>query len=207
MHLDVIILIMFASNDDFLRTNPTEKRVGVIRTFHHKLYENDEWSKKSTFSKISHYYCYEHWKFCLLISISIAIMVAGALSTIYGYLLPSLYKSLDMEESKYVQFTDNEKAVKYKDLFVVVGISLSGVGLVLCVTGACFPVYKDSMDVDKYAVQHTPIVVDYELPPYDTTLENANYKLIDNEFGDAEAYMVLENDVFQTYLVQEKIQS
>ena len=59
-------------------------------------------------------------------------------------------------------------------------------------------------------MEHTPIVVDYELPPYDTTLEKGNYDLIDNDFypgSDCESPMVLENDVFQTYLVQEKLQS
>lgn len=206
---------MFTSNSDIFKkipTTPTERRVGFIRTFHHKLYEDEEWEKKSIVGKCCHFYCQEHWTFCLLIMISMAILVTGALSALYGFLLPSLYRLMDVDEANAtVKFIDSVHAHKYKELFVIIGISLSAVGIILCVSGACLPLYKSSEEATKFAKQqHTPIVVDYELPPYETSLEHGNYKLVENgnllPGGIGDPLPVLEsNDMFQTFLVQEKL--
>lgn len=94
----------------------------------------------------------------------------------------------------------------YKDLFVIVGLSLVGVGMILCVFGVCLPIYKDAKAEDKNTIIHTPIIVDYELPPYGMSLQSGNYSLLANDAADTNS-VVVGNDMFQTYLVQGKLQS
>ena len=136
MHLDVDIT--FVSNEEMFKTNPPGKRIGIIRTFHHKLYEDDGWDKKSFASKMYHYYCHEHSRSCFLIMVSLAVIITGILATVYGFILPSLYESLDSEQPQYVKAVDRKNITKYKDLFVIVGISLTSVGIVLCVFRCMF---------------------------------------------------------------------
>ena len=145
--------------------NSTEKLIGIIRTFHHQLYEDEEDNhdeenyEERTLSRT-----------CFLVMISIAFMITGILSILYGYLLPYLYKLLETGHRKNALSTDTFNCTKYKYIFVMVGLCLSVFGSVICVLVLSLSLCKDSTQVNRRTKRHahysySPMVIAYKAPP------------------------------------------
>lgn len=174
------------------------------------MYEGDD---TKSISQMYHYYWSQHWTCCFLIALSLAIMCTGAIATAYGYFLPYLYTSLDSEEELSVKLADEVKMKKYKETFLIIGFSLIALGVFTCIFGACVPMWIDAQKSRrKRFIEHTPIAVDYELPPYDMSLEEARFHFVpDGNYPVAcngkTTPIVSEGDVYRTFLVQANLEN
>lgn len=187
---------------------PEDKRIGILRTYHHRMYKNDENDlneKESQFSRCLSYYCVKNKGSCLVISISFALIVVGVLSITYGFMTPGLYKSIGKNGSYTEQLKDVENYTYYKDLFIIFGIVMVSFGVLAASFGFFVPLYKDSakkMSATEEC-QRTPIIVDYELPPYNTSLQTGNYLESDSSWLSS-CGSPIEQEGFKTFFIQEE---
>ena len=159
---------------------PSEKqqRFGIMRTFHHKMYETEPCHVIGSFQQMMDLFCVKHKMFCLFTLIAVSVMVAGILCMVYGYMIPDLYDTLGHSESgsghiplrSFVpRKIDEDKQKADQNAFLLSGLVLLIFGTLSVSIGICYPLYrykkKSDYDDDPSSYQ-SPIVVEYELPPY-----------------------------------------
>ena len=94
-----------------------------------------------------------------------------------------------------------------KRLFLLLGVSLVGVGVCVWAFSACAHVRLESREVGRTRVDQSPIVVDYELPPYHVPLQHINYDSGEENFynlDDEKKPLVDNEDPVKTFLVQDR---
>ena len=92
------------------------------------------------------------------------MVIIGILATTYSYLLPMIYRQGDLERER--------------GIYLVLGICLIGGGVFVCAFGGCAHAWVRSREVGRNCVDQSPIVVDYELPPYDVRLQSGNFDFV-----------------------------
>lgn len=187
---------------------PEDKRVGILRAFHHKMYEDGEReysSKKSFFRRCSHFYCVKNKCYGLCISIALAFVVVGILSIIYGCMLPPLYETFDAHENNKIKSQNKVKAQVEKEVFQITGICLISFGLVVMTFAIFIPLYRDTFkDSDQNeAGMKTPIIVDYEIAPY--SLKPGYYAFSDStsDYTPSPRDSPVDNSSFKTFYIQQ----
>ena len=170
------------------------KRQGIVKSHHHLMYIKE--NQQSFCDRVCS--C-KHLSICFLIGLAVAIVITGALATTYAYVVPMIYKSLGEAEDSVGEM---RRIVKVKRIFMVLGFGLIGLGLCICVFSAIMQVFIEHRDVRRnYVDQIDPIVVDYELPPYDVRLEKGNFN-----FEEDSDYFYHVNDE-QTPLVDSEVRT
>lgn len=189
---------------------PEDKRVGILRTFHHKMYEDEglEYSKKKTCpQRCANYYCVENKWYGLIIAVAVALVIVGILSIVYGAMLPSLYETFDRQENAAIKSEDKIKADVEKEVFQITGIGMISFGLVVVVFGIFIPLYRDTanahLDPNKDGVK-TPILVDYEIAPY--SLKPGYYAMSDStsDYTPSPCASPVDNASFKTFYIQQE---
>jgi len=189
---------------------PEDKRVGILRTFHHKMYEDQDHTSKKNKGLCQTFYEFYFEKnkgYCMLVLISFALVLIGILSMIYGFMLPPMYHSLENEHSPALLIKqDRLEAVKEKDIFLVASIGLISFGLISAALCLFVPVYQDSGKLyDEDSIIKTPILVDYELAPYRDTLKGSkNYAFDDSsDWTPSPSASPTDNVSFTTFYIQQ----
>ena len=193
---------------------PDDKRVGILRTFHHKMYEDESESEEKRWLCFTFYdyYFSKNKTYCFLVFVSLAMILVGVLSLVYGLALPRLYKTLEVNNASFESLEkDMEQAKKEKAIFLYASVVIISSGFILAAFGFFMPLYKDSgASNDADSVVKTPILVDYELAPYynkDSLQLNSahNYAFDDqsSEWTPSPCDSPTDNVSFKTFLVQQ----
>lgn len=198
----------------FPRMPDDTKRVGILRTFHHKMYEEDESKSKQNklCSTFCEYYFHDNKNYCFLVLVSLAMILIGILSLVYGLILPHLYETLESSDTSFKSLEeDKAKAEKERGIFLYASVGIISSGFILAAFGFFMPLYKDSGAAsDADSIVKAPILVDYEIAPYytkDSSQLNSvhNYAFEDqsSEWTASPCESPTDNVSFKTFLVQQ----
>jgi len=171
-----------------------KKRLGILRTFHHKLYEEPEETEGNLIKSCCYFYCVHNRGASLIITISFIVIIIGILSIIYGSMIPSISQEKG----------NKEKTVYSKELFIICGISILSFGVVASLFGFVIPLYTSTYKKIEDDGNQTPIIVDYELPPYQASVHSNDTFLYseDSSTATSNCPSPLSDEHFQTLYVQ-----
>lgn len=191
------------------------KRVGILRTFHHKMYEEDESKskkEKKLCSTFCEYYFHDNKNYCFLVLVSLAMILVGILSLVYGLILPRLYETLENSDTSFKSLEeDKAQAEKERGIFLYASVAIISSGFILAAFGFFMPLYKDSGESsDADSIVKAPILVDYEIAPYYTkdpselnSVHNYAFEDQSSEWTTSPCESPTDNVSFKTFLVQQ----
>ena len=193
---------------------PEDKRLGILRTFHHKMYEDDTTGDNGPglCSTFYDFYFNKNKCYCFVVFVAFALVLVGVLTMLYGFALPTVYRSWEGDRAKNstVLTLDLQEAERDKDIFLITSIGLISFGLIAAAFGLFMLLYQDAgkSEYDDSIVK-TPILVDYELAPYKDSLKAGNnFGFVGDESSDwtpSPCDSPLDNVSFQTFFVQKQV--
>uniref|UniRef100_A0A7M5V2S0 Uncharacterized protein n=1 Tax=Clytia hemisphaerica TaxID=252671 RepID=A0A7M5V2S0_9CNID len=193
---------------------PEDKRLGILRTFHHKMYEDDTSGNDGPglCSVFYDFYFNKNKHYCFVVFVAFALVLVGVLTMLYGFALPTVYRSLEGNQAKNstVLTLDLQEAEKEKDIFLIASIGMISFGLIAAAFGLFMPLYQDAGQSEyEDSIVKTPILVDYELAPYKDSLKAGNnFGFVGDESSDwtpSPCDSPLDNVSFQSFFVQKHV--
>lgn len=143
------------------------KLVGIVQSLRYYIYNDfDDLYENENENLADDRICS---RLCFGIMISITFIFSGIVATIYGYMLPYLYHLLDTNQRKY-KYGDVIAYLKYRDIFVILGICMIIFGTVMCIFLVCLatcasPKYVEKNTRKRRDSHYSYSPMDYKPPP------------------------------------------